>query len=206
VAVDAQYQVGYIWLTAARTGTKDYAATEKARTAFEDFLFRFPHSEKSAQARANLDSLQHKATATSYGIARFYDKQKYYRAACIYYNEVIRQQPGSPESERSKKRLEQLRQRFGDAALQPLKIDPQPGKKKGGEDEEKRTAKGSDSPEMRGSSNEAAPLPPPETDGAASDSGTSSAPSDSTGSGDSASGTTTDSSSTSSEPSSSPAP
>ena len=48
VAVDAQYQIGYIWFTAARTGTKDIAAVSNARTAFQDFLFHYPNSEKAA--------------------------------------------------------------------------------------------------------------------------------------------------------------
>src|SRR5207244_9640036 len=37
VAADAQYQIGYIWFTAARTGTKDPAATTNAKIAFQDF-------------------------------------------------------------------------------------------------------------------------------------------------------------------------
>lgn len=159
VAIDAQYQIGYIWFTAARQGTKDVAATDKARTAFQDFLFRFPNSEKAAQARANLGLLQRKEISTSFTIAKFYDKQKYYRAAVIYYNEVIRQQPGSAESEKAKKRIDQLKAKVGEAALQPLKTDPQPGKNK---TEETKTAKGG--PSMRGSSNDVAPLPPAETD------------------------------------------
>ncbi|MEP6603315.1 MAG: outer membrane protein assembly factor BamD [Spartobacteria bacterium] len=162
VAADAQYQIGYIWFTAARQGTKDAAATDKARTAFQDFLFRYPNSEKAAQARANLGLLQKKETSTSFTIAKFYDKQKYYRAAAIYYNEVIRQQPGSVESVKAKKRVDQLRAKLGDAALQPQKTDPVPGKKKA-EGETSRTAKGG-GPAMRGSPNEAAPLPPAETD------------------------------------------
>ena len=116
VAVDAQYQIGYIWFTAAQLGTKDAAAAANAKTAFEDFLFHYPKSEKAAQARANLDILEHKQTANSYKVAKFYDKQKYYRAAVIYYNEVIRQQPGSQESNEAKKRIDQLRAKFGDAA------------------------------------------------------------------------------------------
>jgi len=52
VAVDAQYQIGYIWFTAAQLGTKDAAASANAKTAFEDFLFHYPKSEKAAQARA----------------------------------------------------------------------------------------------------------------------------------------------------------
>src|SRR5579884_4020297 len=121
VAVDAQYQIGYIWFTAARAGTKDCAATEKARTAFEDFLFRFPNSEKAAQARANLNLLQRKQTSSAFTIAKFYDKQKAYRAAVVYYNEVIRQQPGSNESVQAQKRIDQLRAKVGDAVIQPLK-------------------------------------------------------------------------------------
>ena len=54
IAADAQYQIGYIWFKAARTGTQDAAATSNARTAFQDFLFRYPNSEKAGQARANL--------------------------------------------------------------------------------------------------------------------------------------------------------
>src|SRR6202030_1750896 len=42
VAADAQYQIGYIWLTSAKGGTRDIAATNSARTAFQDYLFRYP--------------------------------------------------------------------------------------------------------------------------------------------------------------------
>src|SRR5207248_9292744 len=98
IAADAQYQIGYIWFMAARKGTKDVAATTNAKTAFQDFLLHYPHSEKAAQARANLGLLEHKETTSSFQVAKFYDKQKYYRAAVLYYNEVIRQQPDSTES------------------------------------------------------------------------------------------------------------
>ena len=57
LAVDAQYQIGYIWFTASQKGTNDAAAANNAKTAFQDFLFHYPKSEKAAQARANLDIL-----------------------------------------------------------------------------------------------------------------------------------------------------
>jgi outer membrane protein assembly factor BamD len=161
VAVDAQYQMGYIWFTAAQTGTKDAAASANAKTAFQDFLYHYPKSEKAAQARANLDILEHKQTANSYKVAKFYDKQKYYRAAVIYYNEVIRQQPGSEESNEAKKRIDQLRAKFGDAALQPALAVSQTGKKKGGAHGARTAETGSAKP---GAPNNDAPLPAPETD------------------------------------------
>jgi len=161
IAVDAQYQIGYIWFTASQTGTKDAAAANNAKTAFQDFLFHYPKSEKAAQARANLDILEHKQTANSYKVAKFYDKQKYYRAAVIYYNEVIRQQPGSEESNEAKKRIDQLRAKFGEAALQPALSVAQSGKKKGQAQGARSAGTGSAKP---GTANNEAPLPAPETD------------------------------------------
>src|SRR5437763_2411604 len=161
IAVDAQYQIGYIWFTASQTGTKDAAAASNAKTGFQDFLFHYPKSEKAAQARANLDILEHKQTASSYKVAKFYDKQKYYRAAVIYYNEVIRQQPGSEESNEAKKRIDQLRAKFGEAALQPALPVAQGGKKKGEAHGARTAGTGSAKP---GAANNEAPLPAPETD------------------------------------------
>jgi outer membrane protein assembly factor BamD len=159
IAADAQYQIGYIWFTAARGGTKDIAAANNARTAFEDFVFRYPNSEKAPQARANLQRLERKQTMTSYDVARFYDKQKYYRAAVIYYNEVIRQQPGSPESEKAKKRIDQLRAKVGEKALQPA-FAAEEAKKKA------PSPAGAKKPEppARSTASSDEPLPPPETD------------------------------------------
>src|SRR5213080_2435196 len=162
VAADAQYQIGYIWLMAARKGTRDSAATSNAKTAFQDFLLHYPHSEKAAQARANLDLLEHKETKSSYEVAKLYDKQKYYRAAVIYYNEVIRQQPGSRESDRAKKRIDELRTKVSEAARQPAFTTGEAGKTKGGA-HEAQTAK-SEAAAKPGPANNQAPLPAPETD------------------------------------------
>ena len=162
VAADAQYQIGYIWLTAARKGAKDVAATTNAKTAFQDFLLHYPHSEKAAQARANLELLEHKETISSYQVAKFYDKQKYYRAAVIYYNEVIRQQPGSTESNLAKKRIDQLRAKIGEAALQPAFTPGEVSKKKRPPNQGARTARG-ESPKP-GAPNNEAPLPAADTD------------------------------------------
>jgi outer membrane protein assembly factor BamD len=161
IAVDAQYQIGYIWFTAAQLGTNDAAATGNAKTAFQDFLFHYPKSEKAAQARKNLDILEHKQTNNSFKVAKFYDKQKYYRAAVIYYNEVIRQQPGSEESNEAKKRIDQLRAKLGDAALQPAIPVSQNAKKKPEGHGTRTAGSGSAKP---GAPNNEAPLPPSDGD------------------------------------------
>lgn len=157
IAVDAQYQIGYIWSQASSAGTYDPAAANHAKIGFEDFLARYPNSEKAAQARENLKRMERKQTSTAYDIAKFYDKQKYYRAAAIYYNEVIRQQPSSPEAERAKKRVSELRAKFGDKKLQAPEVTAAAANRKS------RKPPTSDETAPP-SSNETAPLPAPDSD------------------------------------------
>lgn len=172
LAVDAQYQIGYIWFNASRSGVYDPAAAQKAKTAFQDFLFRFPKSEKAPQARENLAALDHRQVKGSLNIAKYYDKAKNYRAAVLYYNEVLKQQPNSTESEYAKKRIEQLRAKVGDAALQSA-ADIAEQKAKANPQKTVAHAPGSSSapggapgrspasPATRPNPNDIAPLPPP---------------------------------------------
>ncbi len=166
IAADAQYQIGYLWLKTARSGVNDAKATANARIGFQDFLHRYPKSEKAAQARENLRMLEQKQTSNSFQIAKYYDKQKNYRAAVIYYNDVIRQQPGSSQSDRAKKRVAELRAKVGDAALQAPELTAATAKKPKApkRDEQSEGANESESPMMRTSPDDVAPLPPPEAD------------------------------------------
>ena len=162
VAADAQYQIGYLWFKAARTGTYDAKAAASAKIGFQDFLFRYPKSEKAAQARENLRLLDQKQTSDSFQIAKFYDKQKNYRAAVIYYNDVIRQQPGSTQSDRAKRRVDQLRAKVGDSVLQAPALTAATAKKPGKTASAERGS--SSGPPMMTSPGDVAPLPPPEVD------------------------------------------
>ena len=117
IADDALYQIGYVRLRETREGSYDRTTVSKARESFEDFINRYPESEKVPQARENLKALEGGNAKGSLDIARFYDKTKQHRAAVIYYNEVIKTQPGSPESEIAKARIEELKQQFGEDAL-----------------------------------------------------------------------------------------
>jgi outer membrane protein assembly factor BamD len=117
IADDAQYQLGYVLLRQSREGSYDRAAAMKAREAFEDFINRYPESEKVPQARENMKGLQGGVVKGSLDVAKFYDKTKQYKAAVIYYNDVIKQQPGTPDADYAKARIESLREQVGEDAL-----------------------------------------------------------------------------------------
>ena len=117
IAPNAMYQIGYVYFQASRTTGYDQTAAIRAQEAFEDFLLRYPNSEKVPQAQDNLKTLQGRKTENSYNIAKFYDKQRNYKAAYVYYNEVVQQQPDSPEAQRAKQRMDEIRSKVGENAL-----------------------------------------------------------------------------------------
>ena len=167
IAADAQYQIGYLWFNALQNGTRDARATANARNGFQDFLNRYPKSEKAAQARQNLAALDQKQTSSSFQIAKFYDKQKNFKAALIYYHDVMRQQPGSDESSRAKQRVDELRTKVGDAVVKEAAVaaaatakkpKPMVVNSRTGMPEEVGSSG------MRANPEDVAPLPPPEAD------------------------------------------
>ena len=118
VADDALYQMGYIAMRTGLSGrSEDLSALVTAKETFEDFLLQFPNSEKVAQAQENLKTIGDREAGDLMEIARWYDWSKNYRAAAIYYNDVIRRQPGSEDAEIARNRVQVLRADLGDEAL-----------------------------------------------------------------------------------------
>ena len=117
VADDAHYQIGYVRLHETQEGSYDQADRVKARDSFEDFLNRYPASEKAAQARQNIQTLANVDVKGTADIARYYDKAKNYKAAAIYYSEVISLAHTGTEADYAKKRLGELKSLVGADAL-----------------------------------------------------------------------------------------
>ncbi len=127
VAADAMYQIGYVYLQASRATGYDETAAVRAQEAFEDFLVKYPNSHKVPQAQDNLKTLQGRKSNDAFNIARFYDKQHNYKAAYVYYNEVLQQQPDSQQATRAKTRMDQIRTKMGDDALKIGTENPETG-------------------------------------------------------------------------------
>ncbi len=117
IADSALYQIGYVQLREHREGSYDRTEALKAREAFEEYVNRFPQSEKTPQAQENIKAIETGQTKNTLSIAKFYDKKKEYKAAVIYYNDVIKNEPGTPDSSFAKQRIETLKSQVGEDAL-----------------------------------------------------------------------------------------
>ena len=109
VAANAQYQIGYAWMRSSVSGDYDMGAAKKATDAFQDYLVRYPNSDKAVQAQENIQKLGQKQTQGAFDVAKFYETQHNTRAAFIYYNEVVREDPNSAQAQLAKKRIQELR-------------------------------------------------------------------------------------------------
>ena len=109
VADDAQYQLAYVQYKESQGGSYDQSTRMKAKESFEEFVNRHPRSEKASQAKENIKALGGAELKGTMDIAKFYDKTKNYKAAVVYYNEIVRNAPGSTESDQARKRIDELK-------------------------------------------------------------------------------------------------
>lgn len=116
-AEDAQYQIGYIRLKSVREGSYNRQDKIRAQESFEDFLNRSPEGGKSAQARENLQKLESGQRQSVLDIAKFYEKTGKFKAAAVYYDDLIQFSPNSEEGKTAKMRLTALKRAKGEEAL-----------------------------------------------------------------------------------------
>jgi len=117
LAADALYQIGYVQFTEAEGRSQDLSAAIDAKNTFEEFLFEFPKNEKAAQARENLNIMSSREAFDLLSIAKFYDRNNNYRAAVVYYSDLVRRQPGTPDAELASARIEEIRATVGEDEL-----------------------------------------------------------------------------------------
>lgn len=117
LAEDAQFQIGWSYKQEAGRAEYDQDTANQAISAFNDFLIRYPASTKAAAAQDLLVSLKQEQSKGLFQIGRFYEKGSNYKAALIYYNEVIAQNPKSDWANVAQKKV---------AMLSPLVAGPPP--------------------------------------------------------------------------------
>jgi len=110
MAEKAQFQIGLAYRKESARAEYDQNAANQAITAFTDFATRFPRSENVAKADQYRVALREEQSRGLFHIAQFYEKNKTYKAALIYYNEVIAQNPKSEWAANAQKKILQIKQ------------------------------------------------------------------------------------------------
>ena len=108
LAEDAQFQIGWAYKAEAQRAEYDQNNANQAIAAFNDFLVRYPNSPKATQAKEWRAELKQEQSKGLFQIAHFYEKNKNYRAALVYYNEILAQNPRSDWANQAQRKLVSL--------------------------------------------------------------------------------------------------
>lgn len=102
----AKFQIASCRAALSRGPDYDQGAMQEAKQKFEEFVREHPDAVLSQEAEQNISKLKEKEAASSYNIAVFYEKQKCYQAAKIYYENVINNYPDSPWAPKAQESLQ----------------------------------------------------------------------------------------------------
>jgi len=127
LADDAQFQIGYAYMLASRAADYDQTSPNRAITGFQDYITKYPKSEKIEQARENIERLKQEQARGLLIIAEFYDRQKNYDAALVYYNNLIQKFPTGDLAKKAVFRADEIkRHQYETTAIDSQKITPGP--------------------------------------------------------------------------------
>ncbi len=102
----AKFQIASCRASVSRGPDYDRGAAKEAEQKFEDFLKEHPDAVLSSDAKKNIHELKEKEAQSNYSIGRFYEKQKVYESAKIYYNEILSSYPDSLWAAKAVERLQ----------------------------------------------------------------------------------------------------
>lgn len=91
----SKFQVATCRAAVSRGPEYDQGAMQDAKQKFEEFVSEHPDAVLSKDAERNINALKEKEAAASFNIAVFYEKQEAYKAARIYYENVVNNYPGT---------------------------------------------------------------------------------------------------------------
>jgi outer membrane protein assembly factor BamD (BamD/ComL family) len=102
----AKFQIAACRAAVSRGPDYDQGAAGEAKEKFEEFVREHPDAVLSRDAEKSIEQLKEKEAESNYNIACFYEKQKAYEAAKIYYDEVVNNYPDSPWAAKAVERIQ----------------------------------------------------------------------------------------------------
>lgn len=109
----AKYQIALSDAKRSSGAQYDQKITEAAIEELEDFVKEHPSAELSKSARGEIHQLREKEAENNFLIAEFYEKQKKYKAAKLYYSEIVEQYKNTSWATQALERLRELNKEDG---------------------------------------------------------------------------------------------
>ncbi|MEO6036457.1 MAG: outer membrane protein assembly factor BamD [Verrucomicrobiota bacterium] len=113
VASEAVYKAGLAYNKQAKTAEYDQSVAAQAIATLTDFMALYPADNRVGDAQKLITSLKVEQARGSFQTAKFYEKNKKWDGALIYYNEVLLKDPESQLAATARGRIDSLKKRVG---------------------------------------------------------------------------------------------
>jgi outer membrane protein assembly factor BamD len=111
VAAEALFKAALAYNKQARRADYDQSVAGQAISAFTDFMALYPNDPRVADSQRIIAQLQSVEALGNFRVAQYYEKQKQWAGALVYYNEVLLKNPSSPLAGQARQRIEILAKR-----------------------------------------------------------------------------------------------
>lgn len=104
----AQYQIALADAERSAQAGYDQKITQSAISEFKDFVQEYPDAELSQEARQHIGELRNKEAENNFMIAEFYERQKKYKAARVYYSMIVDEYQDTVWAKKALEAIQQL--------------------------------------------------------------------------------------------------
>ncbi|MBL8014146.1 MAG: outer membrane protein assembly factor BamD [Candidatus Omnitrophica bacterium] len=104
----AKYQIALTDSIRGKDIQRDQQTTSAAVNEFKEFIEEHPDTELSQKAKEHVATLREKEAENHFQIAQFYIKQKNYKAAKVYFNDIINDYNDTIWAKRALEMIQQL--------------------------------------------------------------------------------------------------
>jgi outer membrane protein assembly factor BamD len=111
LAATALYKAAMAYNKQARKADYDQSIAGQAISAFTDFMALYPDDARVPQAQKTIASLRSVQATGDFKIAEYYEKEKKWDGALVYYNDVLIRDAGSPIATQARERIDYLKRR-----------------------------------------------------------------------------------------------
>jgi outer membrane protein assembly factor BamD len=109
IAADATYREGIAYEKQAQTAEYDQSTAGQAIATFTDFMTLYPDDSRVPKSQKTITQLRMEQARGNFEIAKYYEKNKKWNGAMIYYNEVLLRDPNSPYATQARERIEAIK-------------------------------------------------------------------------------------------------
>ena len=111
IASDALYKAANAYDKQSLHAEYDQTIARQAIATYTEFMAIYPADPRVPEAQKSIGTLKTEEARGSFQIAKFYEKYKKWKAAMVYYNEVVVEDPNSAYASEARERINTLKPR-----------------------------------------------------------------------------------------------